>query len=341
MEGKHETVSIKTVEMHTGGEPLRILLSGYPQPQGNTILEKRRNLQEKHDEYRKLAMCEPRGHGDMYGALLVPPTVPEANMAVLFMHNSGYSTMCGHGVIALGRYAIDNGYVKNVITPETEVTIQCPCGPVTCYVQYDGRKSGSVRFISVPAFTFATDVKLKTVKYGTVTVDIAYGGAFYIFLSAQSLGLDVTLSQLKDLVEAGGDITEAGRNQVKIDFPGNEDRCAMYLLTMVNSIQSISLSNIFYPYLFTKKGVDRSPCGSAVTARMALQHHKNQVKVGESRVYQNSKTSSKFSGKIVKQVLVDTKESVQVEVSGRGYYSGTMCLTVESDDDLGHGFVMG
>lgn len=151
----NKEIKIKTTEMHTGGEPLRIVESGYPEIQGQTILDKRRFVKTNLDRLRTFLMTEPRGHFDMYGALLVKPDIPGAHLAVLFMHNEGYSTMCGHAVIALGRYAIDKGIVANPASPETEVSIQCPCGLVKCFVQYDQGKTGRVRFHSVPAFVFA------------------------------------------------------------------------------------------------------------------------------------------------------------------------------------------
>ena len=145
--------TITTTEMHTGGEPLRIVESGYPEIIGETILEKRKYALEKLDHLRKFIIYEPRGHYDMYGTLLVKPDLPGMDLAVLFIHNEGYSTMCGHAVIALGRYAIDKGLVQ-MIEPETEVNIQCPCGPVKAWVSCSNGRSGRVRFQSVPAFAF-------------------------------------------------------------------------------------------------------------------------------------------------------------------------------------------
>ena len=148
---------IVTTEMHTGGEPLRIVEQGYPEILGDTILEQRAYAKNNLDHLRRLLMWEPRGHYDMYGALPVRPTVEGgADFAVLFTHNEGYSTMCGHAVIALGRYCIDKGIIKEPTAPETEVRIQCPCGLVKAYTEYDAvtKKTGGTRFHSVPSFAF-------------------------------------------------------------------------------------------------------------------------------------------------------------------------------------------
>lgn len=152
----HDGAFLSVVDMHTGGEPLRIIVSGYPTVSGDTVLAKRRYVREHLDHLRKVLMFEPRGHYDMYGALLVESEIPEADLGVLFMHNEGYSTMCGHAVIALGRFAVDYGLVKTPTSPETQINIHCPCGLVKAFVEYNNSKTGAVRFHSVAAFAFAT-----------------------------------------------------------------------------------------------------------------------------------------------------------------------------------------
>lgn len=159
-------MSIKTTEMHTGGEPVRIIESGYPEIKGQTILDKRNYVKENLDHLRTHLMHEPRGHHDMFGALLVEPDNEEADFGVLFMHNEGYTTMCGHATIALARYAADKGLSTSSTEQEVQVNVQCPCGLVKTFVD---KKTGSVRFHSVPAFAFALGklspfLDLKTLK---------------------------------------------------------------------------------------------------------------------------------------------------------------------------------
>lgn len=150
------SVRIETIEMHTGGEPLRVVTSGLPELEGKSILEKRRYLKENYDEIRKLLIFEPRGHYDMYGVYLVKPDIAGSDIGCIFVHNEGYSTMCGHAVIALGRYVVDYGIINKPVSPETRVVMQCPCGPVEAFVEYENGKTGSVRFNSVPAYVFIT-----------------------------------------------------------------------------------------------------------------------------------------------------------------------------------------
>ena len=150
-----EDINITTTEMHTGGEPLRIVEKGFPEIKGETVLDKRQYIRENLDHIRKLIIFEPRGHFDMYAVVLVKPDIALADVGTIFMDNEKYSTMCGHAVIALGRYAVDHGIVKNPVSPETKVVFQCPCGPVEAFVEYNNGKTGNVRFLSVPAFVFA------------------------------------------------------------------------------------------------------------------------------------------------------------------------------------------
>jgi len=182
-----DPIAIETVEMHTGGEPVRLVVSGYPPIPGETILAKRRYARERLDHLRRLLIFEPRGHFDMYGVIPVEPDLPGADLAVLFMHNEGYSTMCGHAVIAVGRWAVESGRVKRAASGETLVDIQCPCGLVRAWVAADG----AVRFESVPAFAFAIDAAIDLPGTGIIKLDIGYGGAFYAVLPAARLGLSL------------------------------------------------------------------------------------------------------------------------------------------------------
>lgn len=227
---EEENIQIKTVEMHTGGHPLRIITSGFPLVKGNTILAKRRYIRENLDHLRKLLMFEPRGHFDMYGALLVQPDNENADLAVIFLHNEGYSTMCGHAVIALGRYAVDSGILSTDTATDGEVPIfiQCPCGVVKTMVELTEGKSGRVKFVSVPAFAFALDAEIDVENYGKLKVDIGYGGAFYALISGEKLGVDVRSSKIKDIVEAATLVTQAAKHQIQFHHPDSEDLAFLY-----------------------------------------------------------------------------------------------------------------
>ena len=200
---------LTVVDMHTGGEPLRIVTSGYPDLPKGTILEKRAHVRDHLDHLRKILMFEPRGHADMYGALLVEPDLPGADLAVLFLHNEGYSTMCGHAIIALGRYAVDQGLVK-AGEDVTLVNIECPCGMVRAEVAMQGGRPAEVSFESVPSFLFAKDKALTIGNWGKVNFDIAYGGAFYALADARQFGAQVRPRPGDGLCRGGGQPDEGG-----------------------------------------------------------------------------------------------------------------------------------
>ncbi len=329
--------AIKTVEMHTGGEPLRIITDGVSFPDGLTLLEKRRYLREEADKYRRFLMFEPRGHKDMYGALIVPSSNEEADFGAIFMHNEGYSTMCGHAVIALGRFAVDTGLVART-GAETPVNIECPCGLVKATVQTDVTHSSSVRFESVPSFAFKLNQFVETQEYGPVELDIGYGGAFYGILDAASLGLDLKSSSIASLVSAAAQLSEAIRNQIDITHPIEQDLGYLYgiIFTDGQSGEDAASMNVC---VFADGQIDRSPTGSGVTARLAVMAAKGEADIDIPHSFE-SLTGAVFSGKIISNCNVEQFKAVTVEVGGRAHYSGTAEFTMEEDDMLAGGFLL-
>ena len=330
---------LSTVEMHTGGEPTRIVVDGWPHFSAKTLLDKRREARERFDHLRRGLMLEPRGHDGMYGALLVEPDHPEADLAVLFMHNEGYSTMCGHATIALARWAVDSGHVKRSEpeTPDSEtiVRLQCPCGLVVARVAADG----TVRFESVPSFAYALDRIAPTRTWGPVTVDIAYGGAFYAFLSADSIGLDLRSSPMRAIVDAGEEIAEAAAKAVPIVHADEPDLAFLYgtILTDGGNGADRPSRNVC---IFAGRQIDRSPTGSGVTARMALQMARREARLGDGRRFESC-TGDVFSGRIVREApLVGGRKSVIVEVGGRAHQTGEARFRFDDDDPLKEGFTL-
>jgi proline racemase len=329
---------IETVEMHTAGEPVRIIVSGWPVLTGATLLDKRREAREKHDPLRRMLMEEPRGHPDMYGALLVKPDHPEAHLAVLFMHNEGYSTMCGHAVIALGRYAVDNGLVP-AAEPETLVNIQCPCGLVRAHVAVTDGRPGAVRFDSVPAFAFARDRMVETRDWGPVMVDIGYGGAFYAVLPADSIGLDVERSSVRDLTDAGEAITEAAAEQIALDHPDSPDLAFLYGTILTDGRDAWEEAPTRNVCIFAGRQVDRSPTGSGVTARLALQHARGLIRPGQQRLFR-SVTGQDFTGAVMETTQAGRHRAIIARVGGEAFYTGRAQFDAEPDDPLREGFLL-
>ena len=251
---------IDVLDMHTGGEPVRIIRGGYPPVPGPTILAKRRHAREHLDHLRKLLMFEPRGHYDMYGALLVEPTLPGADLAVLFLHNEGYSTMCGHAVIALGRYAVDYGLVPKV-EPVTQVGIECPCGLVKASVEVREGRAGRVSFESVPAFLLAEQLKVQVPGHGEVVTDVSYGGAFYALADARQFGLDVRTSRVRDLVDAATALSAAVNRAIAIEHPVEQDLGFLYGSILTDGRERPEEGPSANICVFADAEVDRSPTG--------------------------------------------------------------------------------
>jgi len=343
-----EPLAIETVEMHTGGEPVRIVTAGYPAVEGATILDKRRYAAEHLDRLRHLLIFEPRGHHDMYGVIPVEPDDPQADLAVLFMHNEGYSTMCGHAVIALGRWAVDSGIVAPAGDPPDNritVRIQCPCGLVTARVavredRSGGTRTGEVAFESVPAFALALDREVEVAGYGTVRLDIGYGGAFYAVLPAGSFGLDVLGSATRDLVDAAAAVTQAVKAQLPIAHPDDPDLGFLYGTILTDGGDGAGhnrpSANIC---VFADNQVDRSPTGSGVTARIALMRARGMIAEGDA-AYFESVTRTIFRGRALADCDVAGHDAVTVEVTGHAHYTGTARFTVEPDDLLAGGFLL-
>ena len=337
MESNLAGLVVETVEMHTGGEPVRIVCNLQDQIKGDDILAKRRFMSVHLDAVRRLLMFEPRGHYDMYGAVLVEPALPGADLAVLFTHNEGYSTMCGHAVIALARFAVDSGRVA-AVEPLTRVGIECPCGLVEAWVEVSNGKAGAVQFHSVPAFAFALDLPVIVPDIGEVTVDVGYGGAFYAVVDAARLGVSLD-GRLRDLVDAAAALTEAVRNTIAVRHPLADDLGFLYgsILTDGRNTSAAGISRNVC--VFADAEVDRSPTGSGVTARMAIRHAKGLVVPGEACGFE-SLTGAVFTGKVVGPAPLPGHDAIIVNVAGQAYYSGKASWSLEADDVIGQGFLL-
>jgi trans-L-3-hydroxyproline dehydratase len=329
---------LEVLDMHTGGEAVRIVRRGYPPVVGATILDKRRYARESLDHLRRFLMFEPRGHADMYGALLVEPSLPEADLAVLFLHNAGYSTMCGHAVIALGRYAVDAGLVEKR-EPLTPVGIECPCGLVRASVEVRDGQSGRVAFESVPAFLVASGVKVAVPGVGTVSADVSYGGAFYALADAAQFGLDVRTSRVRDLVDAATALTAAVRTAVPLKHPAHEDLAFLYGSILTDGRERPEDGPSRNICVFADAEVDRSPTGSGVTARMAARVAQRLVGLGARCLFE-SLTGAMFEGEALAMAHCGERPAVTVRVSGQAHYSGAARYWLEAGDAIGRGFLL-
>ena len=336
--GSGETIT--TIEAHAAGEPLRIITGGLPDIPGDTILDRRRYMREQLDHVRQALMWEPRGHYDMYGCVLTPPVTPDADLGVIFLHNEGYSTMCGHGVIALVTTLIETGAFP-AQGNETPVNLDTPAGLVRATAHLDAnRRVERVSFLNVPSFLFARDVVIDVPGAGAITTDIAFGGAFYAVLPAERMGLKVVPEQASALVAAGEAIKRAVNAQLTLSHPDHPDLGFLYgtILTGPPEDPSHHSRNIC---VFANAEVDRSPTGTGVSARLAAHFIRGEIADGEIIAIESILgKASVFTGRVVGTTQVGDHLAVIPEVSGTAFITGRSEFRIDPEDELGRGFLV-
>ena len=323
---------ITTIDAHAAGEPLRVILSGYPKLAGGTILEKRRDAIENHDALRTALMWEPRGHADMYGCLIVPPVTEEADFGVLFMHNEGYSTMCGHGIIAVVTAVVETGIVP-IAGPETVVCIDTPAGPVKATARVANGRVTSVAFRNVPSFVLHRDKIAQVPGIGAVPYDVAFGGAFYAFVEAEQAGVTLGPESYRPLIDKGMAIKRAVAETMPILHPFEEDLSFLYgtIFTGLPLSEGADSRNVC---IFAEGEVDRSPTGTGVSARAAL-----ELSAGESMVVE-SIIGSRFKVTVTEETKFGSHDAVVPEVEGSACITGRHEFLIDPDDSLAKGFVL-
>lgn len=331
-----EPTLLRVVDMHTAGEPVRIVEDGYPELEGSTILAKRRDALQRFDHLRRMAMLEPRGHAGMYGVIPTAPSDPAADLAVLFTHQEGYSTMCGHATIAIGRWAVDSGRVA-MTDGRATFGLEVPCGVVQVEVEADGGTSPLVSFVSVESFASHRDRHIDVPGWGVIPYNIAFGGAYYVILSASRFGLSLAGTPVAKLVEAGVAITNAVRAAVPIVHPAEPDLDFLYGTILTDDVplgDGAASSNLC---IFAEGQIDRSPTGSGVTARLALAAARGELGIGQSCEVRGI-SGEAFTGTLWSTHDADGQLVSRVKVAGRAYYSGRAEFVAEPDDPFAHGF---
>jgi len=328
---------ITCIDAHCAGEPVRIITSGFPPIPGETILKKREYVLKHYDHLRKLIMLEPRGHSGMYGCILVPRVTPDGDFGVLFTHNEGLSTMCGHATIGITKVAIETGMI-NSKEGENIVKIDSPAGRVTSYAQVEGGKVKSVKFRNVPSFLFHENIPIKIEGEPCVNVDIAFCGAFYAYVDAEELGLEVDPKIIGRLVELGMKIKYKVIDSMEIVHPIQKDLNSIYgtIFTgpLVKNKDKIVLKNVC---IFADGQIDRSPTGTGTGGRIALLSQKGILKKGMTLI-NKSIVDTVFEGKIIEFAKVRDFPAVIPEVSGTANITGFNQLVLEPDDPLPEGF---
>jgi proline racemase len=326
----------RTIDAHTAGEPLRLIVEGWPEPPGATILERRHYARTRQDRLRRALMLEPRGHADMYGALLTPPEREGSDTGVLFMHNEGFSTMCGHGVIAVATILIER---FEQYAASREIVFDVPAGRIASRANVVVRKDGSrrvesVAFTNVPSFVLAAGVPINA-RGRTFPVDVSFGGAFYAICDAEAAGLAVTPSRLHDLRELSVEIRAQVEKTVKVVHPLEPGLHGIYGTIFTGPPNGeADLRNVT---IFADREVDRSPCGSGTAAVMAVLDAMGMLPLGHVFTHE-SIIDTRFRGRVVERTSVGELPAIVPEIEGSASVTGEHMFVITDDDPLAYGF---
>lgn len=322
---------VTAIDYHTAGEPFRIVTGGVGPIPGRTMLEKRRYAALRLDHVRQLLVCEPRGHADMYGCFLTDPVDDGAQLGALFFHNAGFSTACGHGTIALATAAVETGMVP-LEEPETGLVLDVPSGRLPVVVSVDGGRAERVRFRNVPAFVLAEGLEVRTSR-GAVTAALAYGGAFYASVEAP---LPVEPRNVPVFIELGREIKHAIEAEHDVVHPVEPELRDVYGVIFWQREGERRQRNVT---VFADGEVDRSPCGSGTSARLALLDRAGELPRGETLLHL-SVIGTELEGRVVGVDEVAGHPAVETEISGAAHLTGFHQFVLRPDDSLGTGFLL-
>ncbi|MBO9729624.1 MAG: proline racemase family protein [Chitinophaga sp.] len=333
-EAPTQWLKIETIDMHTGGEPLRVYISGLPAVKGITVLEKRRYFKEHLDFIRTGTMWEPRGHADMYGAVI--SSSADADIDVFFLHNEGYSTMCGHAILALTKLVLETGIIKKE-GKYPELTINVPAGKVHARATMENGKVSDVSFRNVPSFLYLADQEVTVPGIGNVKFDVAYGGAFYAFVDADSLQLSLEATHYNQLIDYGRRIKYAVMDNFSIKHPFEDDLSFLYgtIFTGKALEKGHHSRNVC---IFAEGEVDRSATGSGVSARAALHHAKGELELNQTIIIE-SITGSTMGVAVRELTTFGDYNAVIPEVSGTAFITGRNTFYFDPEDPFKEGFI--
>lgn len=330
-------IMIDCIDTHTGGEPLRIITSGFPDIPGKTILEKRKYVKNNLDHLRKLIMLEPRGHADMYGCILVEPVTKDGHFGVLFTHNEGLSTMCGHGIISVTKTMIELGRIPST-EGSNEVRIDSPAGRVTAYADVKNGKVENVRFQNVPCFVYKENIIVELDHLGLIECDIVYCGAFYIYVDVKKVGLTVEPQHASELTKIGMAMKYYVEDSMNVIHPTDTGIRDIYGTIFIEDvIRDGSILDSKNVCIFAEGQVDRSPTGTGTGGRVALLYHQG-IMSDEDLLQNYSIIDTLMTGKVIEETEVKGYKGVITEVSGTAYIMGINKLLLDPEDPLQEGF---
>lgn len=324
------------VDTHTVGEFTRVVLSGFPEMPGNTMIEKKKYLEEHCDEYRKALMFEPRGHHDMFGSIVTNPINSKADYGVIYMDTGGYLNMCGHGTIGTVTAIIESGLVE-AKEPYTEVVLDAPAGLIRTKAEVKGGKVVNVTLTNVPAFLYKENLKT-VIDSKEVTYDISFGGSFFALCDVTQIGLDIIPENIPALTEFGMKLIENANKENQIQHPEVDitsvDLAELYCPT---STPGCDMRNVV---IFGDYMADRSPCGTGTSAKLATLYRRGKIGIGEPFVYE-SFIGTTFKGVIKEEAKAGEIPAVIPQITGSAYLTGVSTYIIDNEDPLKYGFQVG
>jgi len=325
---------VSVIDAHAAGEPLRVITGGLDAIPGATIVAKRKYAREHLDGVRRGLMFEPRGHADMYGAIVTEPITPDGDCGVLFMHNEGWSTMCGHGIIALTTVAIETG----MLPWKDSVLIDAPAGRITARPKRDGAHVTSVAFENVPSFVVSLDDEVDVPGLGRIKYDLAFGGAFYAYVDVAQLRLDLAATDYRRIIDAGWRIKKEVMAARPISHPFEPELSFLYG-TIIGGPAKDPGGDARNVCVFADGEVDRSPTGTGVSGRVAIEYARGRLKTGTPFVIE-SIIGTRFTGRVLRETTFGPHAAVISEVEGSAWISGRGELWFDPSDPLRDGFIL-
>ncbi|MFT8362779.1 MAG: proline racemase family protein [Sporolactobacillus sp.] len=322
------------VDTHTLGEPTRIVIDGFPTINGRTMMEKKVLLQQDYDHLRRALMDEPRGHRDMFGAILLPPTNPAADIGVVFMDSGGYLNMCGHGSMGVATVAVARGLVARQ-EPFTDLVLETPAGLISTRVKVENGRVKEVSVTNVPSFLYRQNLDIEVPDWGTIACDIAFGGNFFALVNSDSLNLPFGPDSLDTFIEAGAAIRRAVNQQVSVCHPLKKDIRSVDLVEFYQEFpEQNAMRNVV---IFGDHQVDRSPCGTGTSAKLAALCAKNNWLLGETLINEGI-IGTQFTGRVLGHTQVGDIPAIIPEITGRAFITGENRFFFDEEDPFEYGF---
>lgn len=328
---------VAAIDSHTCGEPTRIIIGGAPVFKGRNMAEKWKDFKENHNDFRRFIMTEPRGHSNMFGAIMVPPVNEEADTGVIFCDTGGSVSMCGHGSIGLASAMVNLSMVE-VSEPVTVVNLDTPAGLVTVSVNVEDGEAVSATLRNVPAFAYALDCDLYLPSIDrTVKIDICFGGSFFALLNAKDFGFSLVPSEAESVCRLGVEVLEEANKQFTVQHPLIPENNKILLAEFGVHETGKPPRNCV---VFGKSNVDRSPCGTGTSAKMALLAAKGKLKANEVFRHE-SIIGTVFEGHYTDKTKVGEFDAIVPYISGEANITGFNWLVAQSRDRLLPGFLLG